>query len=147
MARKPFVFNYFLPELAWEMMQTIKGLPRNPLRVFLLCGDQWNRGGERLFVRSLRASEERKVVTDIIQIMQQHSAECCSHSRCGDMTTLWTVGSRGNKNPIFFRHFYKINLLFRCIWMKLVTHCLYFAKLSRSCCWKVEHNSDEPSLT
>ena len=81
---------------------------------------------------------------DIIQIMQ-HSAVCCSHSQCSDMTTLWTVGTREIKFS-FFRHFYKINLLFRCIWMKLVTHCLYFVKLSRSCCWKLEHNLDEPSL-
>ena len=69
--------------------------------------------------------------------------QCCSHSR-SDMTTLWTVGTRERKFS-FFRHFYKINLLFRCIWMKLVTHCLYFAKLSR--CLKLEHNLAEPSLT
>ena len=61
------------------------------------------------------------------------------------VTSLRTVETRETKFS-FFRHFYKINLLFRCIWMKLVTHCLYFAKLSR-CCWKLEHNLDEPSLT
>lgn len=101
-----------------------------------LCADQAHRG--------FRGVCHKLGQSDIIQIMQ-HSAvlQCCSHSR-SDMTTLWTVGTRERKFS-FFRHFYKINLLFRCIWMKLVTHCLYFAKLSR--CLKLEHNLAEPSLT
>ena len=126
-----------------------EGPPRGPVlqQLNIHCVQTRQTGGFRGRGRRLSVRRERGVseLPDIIRIMQQ-SAVCCSHSQCSDMTTLRTVGTREIKFS-FFRHFYKINLLFRCIWMKLVTHCLYFVKLSRSCCWKLEHNLDEPSLT
>ena len=110
---------------------------------------QWSNNSISIVCRPGRAASVggelgQRGVRDMAQIMQ-HSAECCSQVTHAAVTSLRTVETRETKFS-FFRHFYKINLLFRCIWMKLVTHCLYFAKLSR-CCWKLEHNLDEPSLT
>ena len=110
---------------------------------------QWSNNSISIVCRPGRAASfggelGQRGVRDITQLRLCSILQSAAVTHAA-VTSLRTVETRETKFS-FFRHFYKINLLFRCIWMKLVTHCLYFAKLSR-CCWKLEHNLDEPSLT